>query len=425
MPRLTAKYRSWLLILTVAMCLRVAAGVWWQSRLGPGRQFFFPDSGTYWELGRTIAEGTPYQYLSPDARVLRTPGYPLFLAPLFWIYGDHPPIICARVLNAALGTLAVGVIGWWGTQLFNGRAGRVAGWIAALYPGAVAMSAFVLTEAPFCVFMLLELALWGAAWRAGSNRRCTVLALMAGAAAAAATLIRPSWLLFTPLAAIVGLAADQRRGRQLLMGVTTAGGLVVCMLPWWIRNARETGHFVPTTLQLGASMYDGLNPTADGGSNMSFVDEFVADERASVVAMPQDEPFEYRLDRRMLRAALAWARGNPARVAQLAAAKFVRLWNVWPNEPSLRSWPLRLVVLATYGPLLCLSLVGVWRFTPRGWPFIVAWLPAVYFTLLHIVFVGSIRYREPAMLASMVLASGVVVGAKRYSAASSTGASRA
>ena len=93
--------------------------------------------------------------------------------------------------------------------------------------------------------------------------------------------------------------------------------------------------------------------------------------------------------------------------------KLVRIWNVWPNEASLSRWSIRLVVLATYVPLLALALVGVWRFTPRGWPYMLAWLPAVYITLLHIVFIGSIRYREPAMLALAVLAAGVIGGAGR------------
>ncbi len=87
----------------------------------------------------------------------------------------------------------------------------------------------------------------------------------------------------------------------------------------------------------------------------------------------------------------------------------MRTWNVWPNEPALRSWPARLAIVGTYVPLLALGLAGVWRFTRRGWPYVLAWLPAVYFTLLHCVFVGSIRYREPAMLALMVLAAGWLV----------------
>jgi hypothetical protein len=56
-------------------------------------------------------------------------------------------------------------------------------------------------------------------------------------------------------------------------------------------------------------------------------------------------------------------------------------------------------------------LVGVWRYTRFGWPCFLAWLPAVYFTLLHVVFVSSMRYREPAMLALIVLAAGVLAGA--------------
>jgi hypothetical protein len=88
-----------------------------------------------------------------------------------------------------------------------------------------------------------------------------------------------------------------------------------------------------------------------------------------------------------------WAKANPRRVAELAWIKFMRIWNVWPNEPSFRSWPLRLAVFFTYTPLLILGLVGIWRFSARGWPFVLAWLPAVYLTLLHMVFVGSIRSR--------------------------------
>jgi hypothetical protein len=200
------------------------------------------------------------------------------------------------------------------------------------------------------------------------------------------------------------------------IGVCLLTGLVLAMSPWWIRNVDVTGHFVPTSLQVGASLYDGLNPDATGASNMDFVPRFVAlcgtatpgcaeDRTQPGAAVPHDS-FELRLDRRLRAESLAWVAENPGRALQLAGVKFLRMWNFWPNEPRLASWPIRLAVLFTYTPLLFFAIIGAWRTLDRGWPYLLCWLPAVYFTLLHMVFVSSIRYREPAMLALLVLAVG-------------------
>ena len=338
MPRPTSNGTTWIVILAVALAVRLAAGAWWQSHLDDRRQFYFGDSAGYWELGRTIARGEPYQYLSPDARVFRTPGYPLLLAGLYLVFADEPPVMAARALSAVLGMVAVAVAGWWTTQLFDARAGRVAGWITALYPGSVALGAFVLSEAPFCALMLGHLALWGMAWRAASTERAIAWAGAGGAVAAAATLMRPSWLLFTPFALVVGLIVTGNRRRQFVTGTIMCAALAVCMFPWWIRNARITDHFVPTTLQAGASLYDGLNPDASGASDMSFVSKIAVLERAQDAGAADADSFEYRLNRRLAGEALDWAGAHPGRTLHLAWIKFTRIWNVWPNEPAFRGW---------------------------------------------------------------------------------------
>ena len=155
-----------------------------------------------------------------------------------------------------------------------------------------------------------------------------------------------------------------------------------------------------------ASLYDGLNPQATGASDMRFVPEFAAAQRRSDAQHAPSEGFEYRLDRRFRRAAWAWACANPGRAVQLAGIKLLRFWNFWPNEPSFSAWPVRLVVLATYLPLILLAAMGLRRAAGYGWPVALCWLPAVYFTLLHTVFVSSIRYRQPAMMGLIVLAAG-------------------
>jgi hypothetical protein len=239
--------------------------------------------------------------------------------------------------------------------------------------------------------------------------RAGLLGFAAGLAAGAATLVRPSWLLFTPFAVLIGLAVGGQRRRQLGLGLAMLAGLCAVMAPWWVRNARLTGHFVATTLQVGASLYDGLNPAATGASNMDFVAPLTHAARKDFQAgHAPGERFEYYLDRRFFGEAVAWARDNPGQVARLALAKLARLWNLWPNEPRFSAWPERLVVLATYVPVLVLGAAGAWKTIHRGWPYVLCWLPAVYFSLLHMVFVSSLRYRQPAMLALIVLAAGVV-----------------
>jgi hypothetical protein len=78
-----APWRQLAVLLVLAFVLRLAAGLAWQSRLD-GR-FGMGDSESYWTLGKAIAQGQPYELGENHARVFRTPGYPVMLAPIFWL----------------------------------------------------------------------------------------------------------------------------------------------------------------------------------------------------------------------------------------------------------------------------------------------------------------------------------------------------
>lgn len=404
-------WKSLLMLLALALVLRLLAAGWWQARLSSQEAFGFPDSESYWQLAENLARGEPYG-TNPERRVFRTPGYPLLLAPLFILADGPPPVIWARVLGAVLGTAAVAGIALLARLLFGRSAAVLAALAAAVYPGAIAMSVFVLSEAPFCPLMVLHLVLCAYAWRSSQRRPQAMFALAGGVAAGLATLMRPSWLLFTPLALAVLVVQRSQRRRALWLGAWMLVGLAATMMPWWVRNWHVTGRFVPTTLQVGESLYDGLGPQARGGSNMRFVDEFRQRLREEDARRGANDgrSFEQRLDDRMRRASWEWTAEHPAEALQLAFVKFGRMWKPWPNEPSLSDWRFRLVVAVGYTPLLILGLYGVWRYARRGWPYVLCLLPAVYFTALHVIFVGSIRYRQPAMLALIVLAAGTVSG---------------
>jgi len=416
-----------LCLLALALGVRVKAADWVQRYVPPGARFVFGDSESYWELGTRISRGEPYVLLG-QGNVFRTPGYPLILAGLFYVTHRDAPfdastVYYARFISAVMGVLAVAAVFWLARRLFDGHAALLAAAVATVYPGAIASSVFVLSEAPFCPLIVAQLAMQVAAWQ--SQRRVALFAwsVAAGMLASAATLMRPSWLLFLPFAIVCGIALSRSRLKHLACGICMLVGFVILMAPWWVRNYRVTGRFVPTSLQVGASLYDGLNPRASGGSDMSVMDAQnaeMADQSLMKYATLMDagqtreaaeasRSAEFDRDRHWRDEALSWAREHPARVLQLAAIKFSRMWNVWPNEPQFRSWSVRLAVFFSYVPIMALAILGAWKFRDRGWPCVLCWLPAVYLTLLHVVFVSSIRYREPAMLPLIVLAAGTVV----------------
>lgn len=419
MPRPQTQF-AWSLtaILAVALILRLAAGIWWQQRLPAGTKFAFGDSESYWQLARALAHAKPYEYGPDHLKIFRTPGFPACLAPLFW-FSNEPPVIWARAITAVLSTAAVGLTAVLARLLFNDRTALLAAAIAAIYPESIALGVFVLSEAGFAPCLMLSLVCWSLACRQPNNSPATtktLWALTAGVSTALATLMRPSWLLFVPFAAVAALIASaiQRNLTQYANLKTFALitlGLCLTMTPWWIRNYTVAGRFVPTTLQIGASLYDGISPTATGASDMRFVGQFVAEQREADAQPGADTSknlFEDRLDHRMKDAAVAWAQANPRRVLELVGIKLLRIWSFLPNAYEFQNRWLRLALLITYTPIIALAILGIWKYSARGWPYLLLWLPAIYLTCLHVIFVSSIRYRQPAMLPLIILSAAVI-----------------
>ena len=103
---------------------------------------------------------------------------------------------------------------------------------------------------------------WGSNW---------LVAFAAGAAAGAATLAKPSFAVLSRrtrlLAGRVRWPDDRPSFKDAFWsGLLILIGIVLVMSPWWIRNARTYGRFVPTSVWFGASLYDGLNPNATGAA---------------------------------------------------------------------------------------------------------------------------------------------------------------
>jgi 4-amino-4-deoxy-L-arabinose transferase-like glycosyltransferase len=411
-------------VLEWALGLRVLAAVlvqWYAWRRGV--LCLFPDTRIYWLLAEAIREGWPYEVLQWGDNphfALRTPGYPLFLAACRLAFGDR--LMPVRLVQALLGAASVWLVyrltaqvtptHWRSRTIGRGwTVPMLAAALAAIDPFVVGTSALVLSEALFIPLMLATL--WGLAvlWpgadsdatadvgEPGRPRRGWLWAVGAGAASGAAVLVRPSWLLCVPaLPAAWLLASVRRRGRraEALRGAILFGiGAVAVLSPWWARNARVYGRFVPTALWAGASLYDGLNPHASGASAM---DEFLA----APDIWPLDEETQ---DAELWRRAVAFARQDPWRVLALAAIKAARYWSPWPNAEGFRA-PAVAWASALYNvPLLAAMALGAWDRRRDFRALVLLAGPLVYFAALHMVFASSMRYRIPAEVPAFGLAA--------------------
>jgi 4-amino-4-deoxy-L-arabinose transferase-like glycosyltransferase len=431
-------WNPWLLIiLGGAFVLRAGAGVFVQQRVDqtPGKLCLIDgDADGYWKLAKKLAQGEEYSVYDPPRRVLRMPGFPLFLAGGIRALGEG--VLGIRILLAGIGTVACGLVYWLGRELFGHKVALWACLASALLPTFVLFSVLLLSETLFAAMLLASLVAMvkliqsesaGDGLSAGStglagppmgdpgssraaSRRDVGLALVTGFLIGLAALVRPTWLLVGPGFAVLHVLAARHRGRALLHAALILVSLGVVLVPWTIRNWHVTGHFIPTTLWVGPSLYDGLHPHATGASDMRFVEEDGVYQRMS----------EYEADQFYRKAAFEFVRKNPERTLRLALIKLGRFWNPLPNAAQFGHWAVGLVVSLATLPMLILAVVGGWKFRRSFWRWVIPAAPVLYFSLVHTVFVSSLRYRLPAEYPLLVLsAAGWSALLERRSGASS------
>jgi 4-amino-4-deoxy-L-arabinose transferase-like glycosyltransferase len=392
-------------LVILGFALRLVAAVVVQGFVtARGKLCVFPDTDVYWHLAGRMRNGLSFEVSQWEVPhlAIRTPGYPLFLAVCQAIFGAAS-LMPVRVVQAGLGASCVGLIYVLVRRIRpEGSTALIAAGLAAIEPYTIGISALVLSEALFVPLMLVSL--WGTAalWECSvwSTRRW-LLALATGAAHGAAILVRPSWALAVPLllAACVVVVGQGHRAKAFRKAMIITLGVVVIMTPWWIRNARVYGRFVPTALWVGASLYDGLNPRADGSSDMRFLE-------APDIRMLDETAQDIELRSRAVNFALS----HPGRALRLSLIKVGRFWSPWPNADTLRAPGVAIASALVTLPLFALIAVGTIRCRRDARALILLLGPLLYFCALHAVFVSSIRYRIPPEVSALGLAA---VGLRR------------
>ena len=370
--------------LVIFLCALAVRGAYVSHVRGDMR---FPDERCYWRVAENVRQGRGL-VLDTELQVARAPVYPLLLAASQGLFPHS--LVPIRLAQAVVSAVTCLLVFYLGRAVFGQAAGLWAGAMAAVYPFFVFYTGLVLSETLFIALLVLLVML---EWRVLSHSSPWAAAAT-GVVAGLAALTRPSALLLPLLALPLLFVGTPRKGRRAVCVALLLLGLAAVMAPWVWRNYRVTGRFVPTTLQVGASLYESNSPGADGGPAM---DRTKWPPEARGLS-------EYDRNQYLFKQAVAFIRSDWPRFGRLCLHRCKRFWNLLPNYSDYRRPGYAMLSLASYGPVLVLGCIGLVLSLRRGRATLLLLLPVVYFACLHAVFVGSTRYRTPIMPMIMVFA---------------------
>lgn len=380
------------MVFVVALAARAVWGLARWSREDFPPPLAFPDEQQYWGMAESAWRGEGLRD-ELGFRCGRMPLYPGALAPFTALSNG---VAVAQAMQWVLGAAGAAMLAAWAARWGKG-VGLGAGLFAAVDPFLVFSSSLLLTET---LFVTLLIGAWWALWTAGERSSGLRVWVVAGVLAGLCVLIRESSIGVVVVGVLWTLVSRRARGSSVVGAALVIGIVVSMLLPWAVRNHHILGEWRWLTTRGGISLYDGVGPGADGSSDLGDVKQ-----SSAVAGMTELQWDSYFRDQ-------AWAavRADPGRVMKLAGVKLARMWNPFPNVESYRSGAAGLVSVAWAMPVFLLAIVGTWLLCVQAEPggprlAVFLLLPAFSLSCLHAVFVGSVRYRLPAMPFLEVLAA--------------------
>lgn len=359
------------------------------------------DALDYDTIAVNLATGHGFS-LNPDVPTpRRAPGYPFFLAAVYYVFGHA--WLPVRLLQALLGALTCLLAFRTAERLFGERAGPAAGWLLALYPPLVPYAGLLLTETLF-TFLLAAAAMF---WVYGAERKSPWDFALAGLCLGLATLTRPVTLFFP---ALLLLAAALRPGLARLWPALLVAFLLA-LAPWSARNYRLWGTLKPASVGTGYGFF----VTGNMAAGRSFDESFRA-YMEKFRAYPEPQAFTpgahpaLALEQELQAEGNALLKAHPAAFLKIALKRLPSFWlsshsSVFGVDRSLPDYraegawgaiAARLGLLLLQAALVWLALLGLWQERARWREAAPLALLLAFFTA-HVLFDFVPRYHLPVI----------------------------
>jgi 4-amino-4-deoxy-L-arabinose transferase-like glycosyltransferase len=241
-------------ILTLAMCIQVGMVLLLAEPNGGGG----PDSFEYSRHAQSMLRHGVYSLDGRTPDRMRQPGYPLFLAVVYALFGpSNTPVY---YVQAVLNTVNVFLV-WKLARILGLSSGVAAGaaLLLAVYPPFARLSGLILNET-LSILLLLSFAV---VFVRTAAEPLAGRAIALGSLLGVHTLCRPITALFPVWLTVLMWFVLRRARPALRIGALATVGFALALVPWTARNAIVLGRATFLSTEGGASLYVGVRPDAE------------------------------------------------------------------------------------------------------------------------------------------------------------------
>lgn len=349
-----------LLLLLIAFLIRI---IIFQLGFAPS----FPDAISYFEAGQNLFNKGEIE------NDLAMPVYPI----LSFLTGGENWLIYLDILFSVF---TVWNIYFLAEHLFNNRwVSLLASGIASIYPFFIFYSISRLSETTFIYFLTLSFLMY--------YRRIFVWGHIF---MVTTVLIRPALDLYAPVVILIfALVVHRNSLKKSMLRLTGYACLyLVLMTPWWLHNYAKYGEYVRLNLGYGVVLYAGNNSMNRSGGGITGIDY-----STKIVEGVNDPLLRNKI---YFDAGLNYIKENPKIFIFNSWVKFQRFWRLWPYAQDWGSPKIIIISILSYGAVLFFSIVSFFYLTRAQLRMVTPILILIcYLSSVHMITIGSIRYRLP------------------------------
>jgi glycosyltransferase involved in cell wall biosynthesis len=371
-----------IIIFAVALCAR-AAFLFGGGRLTAPLEY---DEVCYDNYAQNLVDGKGYTQNGVTPSSFWPPGYPVFLAGIYAVFGHSPA--AALVIQAALDLAGILLAFSLARRYFGPRPALIAAGLCAVYPYFIYRAGHLLTETLAVFLTLLAVYLATLARERGDTRYW----LLTGAAAGFLALTKAAFQLLPVVFVIWFLIAFVRRRQVALKLAACVGVMVLVVAPYVVRNAILQGRFVGVATEGGVTFYGAHNEHTL--NEAEFTGFWVNPLRFGVADPLTAGGKEAELSDAMYKKGWAAIAANPGKMPMHLLNKLSNMWFIHFYYFERESLSLKIMRLSFAG-LMPLFLVGLFAKSPGKTRLVMPQLLCAMFTLIALVFYGNARLRAP------------------------------